>query len=183
MPLLSLTWASVVLLSVLIYVACTFYKKDLKRYHHIFAATTFLICALLAIVIETTLRSRGINMIVSPSQKRMPYTLEALFFYAKYITIYVGAYTLLLTVKTKAVKVTCQVLLILLFYYFYAVSVNHAGVGYFLYSDGNDACPEETSTDGRPIPLRLTPNLSSFHRDSVMFWPRVFRKFEVTPNC
>ncbi|MBW7911690.1 MAG: hypothetical protein H3C49_10540 [Alphaproteobacteria bacterium] len=178
MPLLSLVWATVVLLSVLIYTACSFYNKDLKKYHFHFAAGTFVICALLACIIEFTLRSRGILMLSSYSGLRTPSFTETVLFYAKHIALYGGAYVLLLKIKKRALKITFQVLFIFIFscfyYYSYGLAIGGYGVEFrrpiCLCNGGGDLCDASV-------------NYSGAHHEVVLFWPRIFREFAPPYNC
>lgn len=178
MPLLSLVWATVVLLSVLIYTACSFYNKDLKKYHFHFAAGTFVICALLACIIEFTLRSRGILMLSSYSGLRTPSFTETVLFYAKHIALYGGAYVLLLKIKKRALKITFQIFSIFIFSNFYYISCMLAIGGYHfkfhqpicLCKGGGDLCYASINFSGAP-------------REIVLFWPKIFGEFAPPYKC
>jgi len=177
-PLLSLVWATVVLLSVLIYTACSFYKKELRKYHLHFAAGTFIICAALAGLIEFTLRSRGILMSSNYSGLKASFFSETVLFYAKHIALYGGTYALLLKIKKRALKITFQTICILIFSYFYLLSYSLAIWGYgvafhrpiCLCKGGGDLCDASVNYSGAP-------------HEMVFFWPSIFREFAPPYKC
>lgn len=178
MPLLSLVWATVVLLSVLIYTACSFYNKDLRKYHLHFAAGTFIICAAFACFIEFTLRSRGILMLVSHYELRAPSFSESVLFYATHIALYGGTYALLLKIKKRALKITFQILSVFIFSYFYLISCSLAIGGY-----GVEFRRPICLCDGGGVLCDASVNYSGAHPEKILFWPRIFREFAPPYKC
>lgn len=178
MPLLSLVWATVVLLSVLIYTACSFYNKDLRKYHLHFAAGTFIICAAFACFIEFTLRSRGISMSSNYSGLKASNFSETVLFYAKHIALYGGTYALLLKIKKRALKITFQTFFILIFSYFYLLSYSLAASGYRI-AFHQPIC----LCNGGGVLCYATLNFSATPRDAVVFWPSLFREFAPPYQC
>lgn|GEM_PF-4537659 len=178
MPLLSIVWATVVLLSVLIYMACSFYNKDLRKYHLHFAAGTFIICAVLAGFIEFTLRSRGILMLVNFYEIRAPSFSESALFYAKHIALYGGAYALLLKIKKRALKITFQIFATFIFSYFYLISCSMAIRGYHVeFRQPICLC------NGHGDVCNTSVNYGLVHPEYFIFWPSIFREFAPPYQC
>ncbi len=181
MPLLSLTWTSVVLLSVLIYVACTFYKKDCRKYHPYFAICTFIICTVAALVIEVALRRHGIKMY---DGERIATTYETIAFYTEQCIIYGGAYALVLWMKNKTARRFLQVALVMMLCFSFAKSYSMAVNGYNMYADHPSCrpCPPPSHAQFTQL-CGASLNFSGTPSAVMYFWPSVFEKFTPSLQC
>lgn len=181
MPLLSLTFEAIVLLSVLIYFACSAYKKDLRKYHAYFAVCTFLICTVVATAIEITLRKYGIKNYYGES---VATAAEAFGFYLEKGIVFGSAYVLLLWVKHKTIRTVIQISFVLILSFFLARSCSMAASGYDLFADHPSCrtCPPPTSADYNEL-CGTSENFTGTPPAVLLFWPSVFEEFTPHLKC
>lgn len=183
MPLLSLAWVTIILLSIFIYTLGVLYKKDLNKYKHHFAIGTFIICAFVAASIDITLRKYSLTSHIKQSYLGMPTLYDTYIFYVKYAAIYFGLYGLSQIVKAKVAKIIILVSIFFCSLLFYKVHISQIKSGYSLYSHfkQNTVCPKKTGSYSDLA--AATINLSGFPIPSIEFWPRIFEILQLPVDC